>query len=326
MDYGPDGQDELLIPRAQQRAAFRTHYVLVAARLVFVFAHGALVLTCSLALRRGFEDRNDDSWWILFLPVWLGNMLCIALIIYSWFASCPYIQLCLTERQARLGVSNPSILTDILPEIVMAVLGLIFIILTVVGEVLLCRYLANLGRSSSGRLGDDSIVPSSIVLMIVAILGSCHGVCIETNGDYYNSIGFGALATFIAALCVPSGVVGSCSWVILLPSPMSTLCFLMATMKHGNHEMVREERLLRRAEQCVVSLLFVAFVLLICLLASDAGPSASSGLGALVGAGICLIAILRAWMARVECRHINSARDTVVTDPTLSLADEEVCD
>jgi len=327
MDYGPDGQDEFLIPRAQARAAFRTHYLLIAARLVFVFSHGVLVITSSLSLREGWQvqSKGDNSWWIIFLPVWLGNLLCCMLIIYSWFASCPYIQLCLTERQARLGYSNPSILTDILPEIVMAILGLIFILLALVGEVLLCRYLNNLGRDGSRRIGDDSLVPAAVVLMIVAALGACHGVCIRTNGDYFNSLGFGALATFITALCVPGGLAGSCSWVILIPSPIASLGLLIATIRGSRScgdALSREERLLRNAEQFMLCIVLVTLVVLICLLASGADPYSAAGVGAVAGAGICIIASLRACMVRAECRQ-TSARDPPL-NPTPPYAEPSV--
>merc|ERR1719401_430495 len=157
MDFGPDGQDEVLLPRVQERAAFRTHYILVAARLVFVFSHGALVVTSSVSLREGWEAQPGTSWWLTFLPVWLGNPMCCLLIISSWFASCPYIQWCMDQRQIRLGSSlNPSILTDILPEIVMSVFALIVIILAFVGEILLCRYFVSVSRSP--RAEEESIV------------------------------------------------------------------------------------------------------------------------------------------------------------------------
>jgi len=289
--------------------------------LVFVFSHGVLVITLSMLLRQGWEVRDVTSWWLAFMPVWLGNLLCAILIIYSWFASCPYIQLCLYERQARLGHSNPSILTDILPQIVMAVLGLIFIILSLTGEVLLCRYLANLGGNSSGKFGHDSIVPSAIVLILVAMLASCHGVCIRTNGDYFNSVGFGALATFIAAVCVPGGVAGSCSWVILVPSPFASLGVLIATRNESRscgRTLSREERLLRIAEQLVLGTVSAAFVVLICLLASGADSSPCASTGAVAGAGICIIVVLRAWMARAECRKTSAREPSVsVVDPNV---------
>lgn len=327
MDLGPDGQDDFLMPRAQARAAFRTHYVLVASRLLFVFSHGVLVITSSLYLRQGWQVsvQGESSWWLMFLPVWLGDTLCCMLVVYSWFASCPYIQLCLTERQARLGYSNPSILTDILPEIVMAILGLIFIMLALIGEILLCRYLSNLSRGGSGRVGDDSIVPAAIVLLLVALLGTCHGVCIRTDGDFFNALGFGALATFIAALCVPGGLAGSCSWVILVPAPLSSFGVLIAAIRSAKScgDTLRpEERYLRTAEQFILVVVFVSFIGLICLLASKADTYQSAGAGAVAGAGICIIAVLRAWMARAECRQ-TSARDPVLS--TAAPGIEEGC-
>ena len=34
---------------------------------------------------------------LTFLPAWIGDAVCALLVILSWFASCPYIQLCLED-------------------------------------------------------------------------------------------------------------------------------------------------------------------------------------------------------------------------------------
>lgn len=313
MDYGPDGQDESLIAlspetQLQARAAFRTRYSLIAARLVFVFSHGMLVITSSMSLRDGWQVLDKDSWWMIFSPVWFGNLLCCILAVYSWFASCPYIQWCLNERQARMGYSNPSILTEILPEIVMGILALIFILLALVGEVLLCRYLVNLGREDNPG---DSVVPSATVLAIVAMFVACHGVCIRTNGDYFSSVGFGALATFIAALCVPGGLAGSCSWVILVPSPIANLGLLIAAIRQSRScgdSLSRLEHFLCLAEQVTLGMVLLVLVGLIVILADGRDSFLSAVLGTSAGAGVCFIASLRATMTLVECRR-SSARD-----------------
>ncbi|CAE7468872.1 unnamed protein product [Symbiodinium pilosum] len=139
MDYEPDGTQELLIDSAQERTARRTEHLLLAARLLFFFFHGLLIISASM----GFEEV---SWWLIFTPAWLGDTVCVVLVILSWFGSCPYVQSCLQERQARLGDANPSILTDILPDIVMGVLSLVYMLLAVLAELLLCRPVLRLSQ------------------------------------------------------------------------------------------------------------------------------------------------------------------------------------
>ncbi|CAE7480154.1 unnamed protein product, partial [Symbiodinium necroappetens] len=165
MDYEPDGTQELLIDSSQERTARRTEHLLVAARLSFFFFHGLLIISASL----GFEEV---SWWLIFTPAWLGDVVCLVLVILSWFGSCPYVQSCLQERQARLGDTNPSILTDILPDIVMGILSLIYMLLALVAELLLCRYLSELSH------GFDAVpVAPAMRLYLTEKLHVCSEAC-----------------------------------------------------------------------------------------------------------------------------------------------------
>lgn len=310
------------IPPPEAYAAFRTRNCLIAARLVFVFFHGLLIIITSWSLRLGWKAIGSNSWFSIgFYFVWFGDALSCAIVIYSWFASCSYVSYCLEQRQARMGNNNPSILTDILPSIVMAIMGLVFLLFALWGEVWLYQYLANLdadGRESSGNI--RSIKPAAAVLGIAAVLGSCHGVCIRTNGWFFNSLGFGALATCILALCVPGGLAGRQSWVILIPSPVACLGILLATVKQSRQlsngaGQERKRDLKRLAEQCVLILLSVALVVLICLFASPADPFWRASAGAVVGAGICVVAILRALMLCMPPRP-TSAREFPRSQPS----------
>lgn len=324
MDFGPEGQDEELLPRAQERSAFRTHYLLVATRLVFVFSHGALVLLSAISLREGWE-ATSSSWWVTFLPVWFGNPLCCLLIIYSWFASCPYIQWCMEQRQIRLGSSlNPSILTDILPEIVMSIFALIVVILTLVGELLLCQYFVDVSRRPLSE--EASIVPSAIVFFLISLLAGCHGVCFTTMGDFLVPLSCVAIATIVVILSVPGHLTGSCSWAILLPSPFGVLGILVATIRrqraHRSASSIsREEQLLNSLEQFLLSSVLIALIVLICFLASKMGTGTSSFLGAVIGGGICLIALVRARMTRIAWRLEISARDQALNQASFEDSD-----
>eukprot|EP00440_Ansanella_granifera_P049874 gb/GFBE01054052.1/.p1 GENE.gb/GFBE01054052.1/~~gb/GFBE01054052.1/.p1 ORF type:complete len:351 (+),score=43.87 gb/GFBE01054052.1/:1-1053(+) len=305
MDYEPDGTHESLIDSAQaEKTARRTQHLLVAARLAFAFSHGALVVMVSITL--GWE--LGSSWWAVFTPAWLGDAICVVLIVLSWFGSCPYIQLCLQERQARLGDTNPSILTEILPDIVMGILALVFMILALVAEILLCRYLDGL-RSAEG----PALAPVATFFMVVSVLTCCRGVCISTSGELFNCIGGGALATCVAALTVSGGPLGQSGWVLVLPWVASVAGLQMATAKRIRRcrfVLCREELLLRVSEQAVLLFVLIGLLAIVFVLSplgqgipASGRRSRAGAAGIATGAGICVLASLRARMAIAESRH-----------------------
>jgi len=257
------------------------------------------------------------SWWTVFLPAWLGDAICVILIILSWFGSCPYIQLCLHERQARLGDTNPSILTEILPDIVMGILALVFMILALVAELLLCRYLNAVG---SGEGLAPPLAPCGIFFLLVSLLVCCRGVCIRTSGELFNFIGGGALATTVAALCLPDGPLGKSGWVLLVPWIFSAAGLFGASLmrlRRCRHVLSREELLLRRVEQVLLLGVSIALLVLVLLLAPAPGlqgaesRSTSAGCGIFAGSGVCIVALLRSRMAIVEHRS-GSIRERIM--------------
>eukprot|EP00931_Biecheleriopsis_adriatica_P108095 TRINITY_DN82428_c0_g1_i1.p1 TRINITY_DN82428_c0_g1~~TRINITY_DN82428_c0_g1_i1.p1 ORF type:complete len:345 (+),score=68.42 TRINITY_DN82428_c0_g1_i1:158-1192(+) len=302
MEYGPDGNQDMLIDSAQEKTARRTQHFLVAARLAFAFSHGALIISASIAL--GWEVGS--SWWTIFTPAWLGDTVCMALIIASWFGSCPYVQACLQERQARLGDANPSILTEILPDIMMGIFGLLFMILALVAEILLCRYLDGL-RSGQGV----ALSPCAVVAMLVSLLTCCRGVCISTSGELFSCVGFGALGTCIAALAVPGGPLGKDAWVLVLPWVLAVLGFQLGTaqrIRRCSEVFCREELFLRIAEQIVLLMVFFSLLGTVLLLSPVVGQGPQqkcrAGVaGVVAGVGICLVAGLRTRMAVTESRR-----------------------
>lgn len=310
MDYRPEGHDDFLLqplPSQDRSAATarRTHHFLLAARIVFIFSHGALIVTSSVTPPLMGEEAD---WWVIFLPVWLGNAACAVMIILSWFASCPYIQLCLGERQARLGDSNPSILTEIIPDIVMAIVGLMFILLLVIGETVLCQYIERAYHHK-----DAPRAASAVVLILVGFLTCCHGVCIVTHGAIYTCLGGGALATVILALWIDP--MGSQSWVVLLPSVVSCLGLLTAFIRRSRQcssVLTCEERILRVAEQFFMVGVTFALVGVVLTGAGVWDRSLGPVSGAAAGTGVCIIAALRARMVIVENKQV-SIRDRLVS-------------
>jgi len=166
---------ELLIARKKERTAQWTHYCCHAARVLFLFSHGLVVVIVSTHL----EQLDQFSWWTLFTPAWIGDALCSVFIVAAWFASCPYIQLCMSERAACVG-DHPSILTEVLPEIILAILTLPVLLLTFFSEYALCRLL------ESRKAGKPVSLPTTTVLTsIVAILAICHGALLKHNSALF---------------------------------------------------------------------------------------------------------------------------------------------
>lgn len=309
-------------PRDPEETAQYTHQLLVAAQLSFAFAHGVLLVSICVGVSRQSEPR----WAELFLPAWIGNGLCSVLIIASWFGSCPYIKLCLKERQARLGDANPSILTDILPEIVMSILGLFFVALSFTGEFMLCRCLS--GSCSS-------FLPCGTVFIIVAVLASCWGICVRST-ELFNFLGVAFFVTFVLAVSVPGGLAGSSAWLLTLPLLLSGAGLLANAMRKlhlSTRIFSREERLLRMIEQGVLGAILLALLGLGVALKlegglhveeADEGTLWSLVAGGAAGVGVCVISLLRARMAIVEKRDrpvrermvLLKAQQTLGHDPT----------
>lgn len=305
MDYEPNGSQESLIDSTEERTARHTQHLLLAVKLAFAFAHGALIVSASLAL--GWE--RQFSWWAVFTPVWLGDALCLVLIVLSWFASVPYIKLCLSQSQARLGDHNPSILTDILPSIFMGILSFFFMIFALVSEILLCSFLDRLKSRQA-----PSLMPCVVFLVITSLLACCRGVCISTSSEVFAFLGSSAIAMALAATCVPGGPVGQYSWVLISPWVAAALGLLIAyanRLRKSRHVCTREEVVLRAAEQLSLLGVFISLVALAAILAqvgqqhgfSRSPPKLAGSAGITSGSCICVVAVLRTRMAILENRQ-----------------------
>lgn len=289
----------------------RTRDLLVGARLLFIFAHGALMVSASLAT----FGEDHPSWWDIFIPVWLGDVLCAGMIVSSWFASCPYIKLCLSEHQARFPTPmgfpgeevNPSILTEILPDIVMAIFGLIFVALSLLAEYMLCEYL-DLGERGEPR----SLAPTGMVFIVVSLLATCRGVLMR-GGSLFAIVGAAVLVTIIAWLCMDKEQVGfvDVGWVLVLPALASSVGLLASAawrLRRCKKVLSPAEQWLRVAEQVVLAVVLLAMLALLLVLASGRGNrrrghwSVAAAAGVTAGSGVCMVASLRGMMAVLESR------------------------
>lgn len=313
MEYEHDGTQELLIDSAQEKTAKHTRHLLLAARLTFFFSHGVLIIVASVAL--GWQMTT--SWWLIFTPAWLGDFLSLLLVVLSWFGSCPYIHLCLQERQARLGDANPSILTEILPDIFFGVLSLIYIILALIAEILLCRLLVDdhlvwesledtLHLQHVWHSGEPMETPTAcaVFLILVSLLSCCRGICIYTSGEIFSLLGVGALASSILGMCLPSSL-GDSAWVLFLPWLLVVLGLqvtLSYRLKKFRKVLCREEVLLRVAEQVLISMAFLSLVVIVVELSPYSLGGGAGTAGIALGTGICCLALLRARMLIAEHR------------------------
>lgn len=79
--------------------------------------------------------------------IFLGGCLSCLILLFSPVTSLPYIRLCMIHRNNRVLVADgdwqtPSLLTEIVPEIVMAILGAFVLGGFVLSEQQICKYLA----------------------------------------------------------------------------------------------------------------------------------------------------------------------------------------
>mmetsp|Transcript_59095 Transcript_59095/g.105064 ORF Transcript_59095/g.105064 Transcript_59095/m.105064 type:complete len:346 (+) Transcript_59095:65-1102(+) len=279
----------------EERAASRTHFCLHAARLVFLVSHGLLVLVVSVSL----EHLDEADWSLIFLPVWVGDAVSMILIAVSWFASCTYIKQCLAERQPRLN-DSPSILTEVLPEIVLTVPGLVFLLLVFCSEYSLCVFL------SSSQQGRPRALPAATTLLvIVALLSLCQGALFLPNTSFWLSTGAGLLlfAISFAATQQPD-----CSAIAqafaVLPFVLSVAGLLLASiwrMRKYASVLRPEERVLLSVEAILLALLLLMLLGLAHQISREklreAGP-----VGCAAGTILCLLALPRARLALLQAR------------------------
>merc|ERR1719399_862991 len=119
-------------------------------------------------------------------------------MVLSVFVSCPYIKLCLKHRQVQFGNGNPSVLTEVMPGVVLAFPGLLFIGLIAAGEMSLCSYF-----SSSAEVGAASDSPgwpiaTAVLLGLAGFFAMCRGALVTVHSALFVFAGGGVLASSVA--------------------------------------------------------------------------------------------------------------------------------
>ena len=300
--------------QSQERTAAWTHYCCHAVRLVFLLSHGLLVITASASL----GNLEQASWWLIFLPVWVGDGLCGVLVLVACCASCPYIKLCINERQPRLR-SNPSILTEILPEMVLAILGFFFLVLAFSGEYALCIYL-----DSTQRGEPKALTAATVLLSIVALLSLCHGTLLTHNSGLFVCVGGGLLFVIVtfASTRSPDAPPAAQAFAVL-PAAVAVGGVLVTSLhrlRQHVHLLAREERILRAGEAVILAALLLA-VLSLAAKVAGARLAQAGGEGSFAGALLCLLALLRGRLCWWEAREgpLDERRFAQAAEPAANL-------
>jgi len=288
-----DGAEE----KGKERAAYRTHACCHAARLLFLFGHGAFVfaVACSLG------ELDQANWWLMFLPLWICHAFSCAFVVASWFVSCPYIRMCLNERRTRLG-DGPSIFTEVLPEIVLAIPGFLFLVVVLLGELALCTHLDSSQRGRPRRL------PLAMgLLMLGAILAVCNGILVTANSPLFLSAGGGFLVAFVAYAATggEDNVAPSVQALVPAPIALASIFLLGAGVQRLLQQRLAlafEEFILRVMEVVALGLFVLGVALLTADVArgrlDDAAPA-----GHLMGLTLCTVAGIRARIYWWEVRR-----------------------
>jgi len=272
----------------KEETGFHTILFSHAARLVVLFFHGLSVLFAS----RDLKTLDKDSWGWLFVPIWLGNFLCICLLIWSVRASCPYIRRCQGAGRVRLGI-YPSILTDIFPTIFLNIVSVIVMLLLTSGEWTLKQYLAT---DNSRRLTE-----STVFLIIVCLFTTCVGSLLTHNSPLYLSLASAVFVALVTYLWVRNDGPEARAWT-LVPFLIAVLVIFLSTF----YRLVSHVRLmgsleviLRLVEVATLGSLFWALQSMMGKLRDDKLKEASME-GMVVGGAMCLIALLRVFLCYWE--------------------------
>eukprot|EP00927_Polykrikos_kofoidii_P011901 TRINITY_DN15093_c0_g1_i1.p1 TRINITY_DN15093_c0_g1~~TRINITY_DN15093_c0_g1_i1.p1 ORF type:complete len:389 (+),score=65.82 TRINITY_DN15093_c0_g1_i1:44-1210(+) len=289
-----EGGDDVEL-ELEERTSRRTYACFHGAQILFLAIHGSLVFTVSSVL----EDPAKANWFLLFLPLWIGEPLCGLMLIAAVFVSCPYINFCRAERQPRLG-GSPSILTEILPQIVLSALSFLYLIIVFFGEYTLCRYLNSMARGDPAGL-----VVTVTLLSISGIIALAFGALCKAGSGVLVAMGGGGIACLIAFVAESSGGGKSGQAFVVAPAVVAFAGLTISALRRLRRYrkvLVREERLLRVAEVILLFLLTVSAGFLTFAVGENQllqGASAGKSVGVL----LIVLSLVEARLRFLEVRH-----------------------
>ncbi|CAE7696863.1 WRAP73 [Symbiodinium sp. CCMP2456] len=308
---------ELRFASTEDVSALRTHLCCLSARLLFLLAHGLLVVSIAASLET--IEAGHANWWLIFLPVWIGNAFCLLLLTFSWCASCPYIKRCLAERTPRLN-NHPSILTEILPEIVLTIPGLTFVVLAICAEHSFCAYLMSVQQGQP-----QSTTSCAVLFSMIALLAVCQGALFRDNSVLWLSLGIGLFVSTIAFAVCEGDCPAPGKAVVVMPFWLSVLFLLLASvwrMRSYAHVLQQDELMLLRVEAVLLALLALC---LLSVLAKtwQAKLGQAEVDGCFTGAILCMLAFPRGQLCVWEAKRGQLVDRTfwqqAVTPPLASL-------
>ncbi|CAJ1337416.1 unnamed protein product [Effrenium voratum] len=286
---------ELRLSSRQERTALYTFLCCLAARLAFLVAHGLTLVVIFVSLNE--ITTGQANWWLMFLPIWVGCASCTLLLMIAWCASCPYIKLCLSERQPRLN-DNPSILTEVLPEIVLTIPGLLFLVLAFCSEYHVCQYLT---AAQAGA--ESSPTGLTTLLIMVSLLSLCQGALFKDNSALWLSLGAGLLTS---AICFAATRKSSAQQALVVaPFVFVVACLLLASvhrLKQYAAVLRADEKTLLQTEACLLGILGVCLVSVTYKVSVDKLKEASPE-GCSSGILLCLLALPRAQLCIWEAQR-----------------------
>lgn len=283
MEFASEGHEALIPVRRAEKFSNLTQICILLSKISFLFTHG--VLLCNLGSY--LDSPEQPSWEWAFMPAWLGNSLTALLLIFSWFASCPYIKLCLDEHQPQVN-ENASILTEVFPSICMAVMGFLFVIGVIIMEYSFCEFLTHRGTKNEAHY-ENALVATSMTCFSLCLL---HSACIKRNTPLYGTISITGLTTILVLECVHlSPHFASVAMVPLMFGLAAALYFSVAGVRSVRDILCAEERYLRIVEGLLIG--FELLILIVIAFQRDAQLFSYHVQGILLGLPLVLISALR---------------------------------
>lgn len=304
--YQTESQDEPVpMPppfksNGEEMYASWTHNSLQFARLAFLFSHGVTVIMSASSLR----DWRQTNWFSIFIPAWIGDALCLGLMIFSWFASCPYIRLCRQQSRVCIG-RRPSFLTEILPEILLSVIGVFGLIFIFIVELNICRFLMSAADGGAPR----GVGVIAVFATIVSCCCCLHGIIFQTSSSAISSsLGVSIFATVIIFLNTHADTDSNQAW-ILAPALLAVVIILLSSTQrfiYNMHLLKSEEKCLRVSEMLFLVVLLASVLVamgIIQVSEEDASRRSTHGEATLAGIIICLLAMLRGRLSWWESKE-----------------------
>eukprot|EP00400_MALV-I_sp_L67-5_P000180 gene180-156_t len=315
------------------RSGFGAEAGILVAKSLFLAGFGVVVMKAGICLQPPAGDLSDSVWG----TIWYANMLVMAALVVAIVTPIPYIFFCLNlgvpqfpcpsdehspvEERSSHEFQNPSLLNDVLPDIVMALLALVIVTLLTFGESYGLSYVSKQDGVDGGF--------AFVLLFICGTVCIARAVFLKHGGSIFAISGCVIVTTLIFLLFISDPTYPSNMFLLLLPSAIGLIAAAveraMTFKRHG--ALPKHARMLLLAE---VGCLAVAAAT-VCILCIDIWGSGldSEGFGpAGVVVGLCLVGVagIRVWLYFVWGFGVTRifSRAATVRERRISMSAREV--